>query len=118
MGGASRWTTVPAGRLAETGDALAGPALALTWLSPRIEEFVDERSEILHPQRFEAHTRVQAAQLGRLRRIQRMVAGDDGHRRRPGSGVCPEAPDKFESVDRRHPQIHNDRIRDVDGDGR
>ena len=78
-----------------------------------LEQVTGEPDEIFEPKRLESQLSAQRLKLARDGIVEKIVAGDDGN----GNGalviIRSKAAQKAESVDHRHPEVQNDRIRVV-----
>jgi hypothetical protein len=75
------------------------------------EKVAGETNQILEPHRLESQFGAELDELGRHRLVEEVVAGDDGHRYVAVVARCSESAKKAESVEDRHAQVENNRVR-------
>jgi hypothetical protein len=77
-----------------------------------LQQIAGEADEIFEPERLEPQFRAKLPEFRRHRVIKKVIACDDGDRRRRLSltGLRPELSEKAKSVNEGHPEIQDDRV--------
>lgn len=76
-----------------------------------LEEGAGQPNQILEPERFELEFSAKLAKLSRNGIVEKIIAGDDRYRDIAVRVLCAETAEKAQTVDERHPEVEDDRIR-------